>query len=120
MLSLGLPCERNSPPNGLKGWFVWSARSGGGGEFIGDPTSLALDKTFVHNIVLENVAVSPEVLQQHDRKLESSTSLVDGKLIYPGWHNLAMVSNCQAQIPLQYPLGLSSMYDFLSLGHKVI
>ena len=28
MLILRLPCERNSPPDGLKGWFVWSARLG--------------------------------------------------------------------------------------------
>ncbi len=30
-------------PNGLKGWSVWSAALGG--EFTGDPTSLACDNT---------------------------------------------------------------------------
>ena len=34
----------NSPPNGLKGWSVWSAPPWG--EFAGDPTSLACDSSY--------------------------------------------------------------------------
>ena len=37
-------CERNGPPNGLKGWFVWSACLGG--KFTGDPISLARDNIY--------------------------------------------------------------------------
>ncbi len=41
-----LPYIRNSPPNGLKGRSVWSAALGG--EFTGDPTSLARDNMISH------------------------------------------------------------------------
>ncbi len=41
-----LPYVRNSPPGGLKGWYVWSAALDG--EFTRDPTSMARDNIYVH------------------------------------------------------------------------
>ena len=42
--------ESYSPPNGIKGWSVWSAALGG--EFTGDPTSLAPDNIFQAILVM--------------------------------------------------------------------